>query len=30
LLAADLFHANDNGHKVMADAMRSLGYSPKR
>jgi lysophospholipase L1-like esterase len=30
LLAADLFHANDNGHKVMADALRRLGYSPKR
>jgi lysophospholipase L1-like esterase len=30
LLAADLFHANDNGHKVMADAMRVLGYAPTR
>jgi lysophospholipase L1-like esterase len=30
LLAADFFHANDNGHKVMADLLRSLGYGPKR
>jgi lysophospholipase L1-like esterase len=29
-LAVDLFHANDNGHKAMADALRILGYSPKR
>ena len=29
LLAADLFHANDAGHKLMADLLRSLGYSPK-
>jgi lysophospholipase L1-like esterase len=28
LLAADGFHPNDAGHKVIADQLRSLGYSP--
>jgi lysophospholipase L1-like esterase len=28
LIAPDGFHANDNGHKLMADLLRQLGYSP--
>jgi lysophospholipase L1-like esterase len=30
LIAPDGFHANENGHKLMADLLRQLGYSPLR
>lgn len=30
LIAPDGFHANENGHKLMADLLRNLGYSPLR
>jgi lysophospholipase L1-like esterase len=28
LLAVDGFHPNDNGHKIIADQLRALGYTP--
>jgi lysophospholipase L1-like esterase len=28
LLAVDGFHPNDNGHQVIADQLRALGYAP--
>ena len=28
LITLDGIHPNDNGHRVIADALRALGYAP--